>query len=137
MRSNTFHRMAASSLLGLCIVVGACSSGTEPAGYEWAGVYSAATKFGGATGIWNGHAVLEVTADRRVIQGTTEIQNPILGANTLSWTTADGNATNATVTFMSESSATYFWSAPVSGKLFQGSIQSPGSGPLDYRGLVQ
>jgi hypothetical protein len=129
--------MAASSLLGLCIVLGACRSGTEPAEYEWAGVYTTATKSGGATGTWNGHAPLEVTADRRVIQGTTEIQNPTLGANTLSWTTADGNATNATVTFMSESSATYYWSAPVSGKLFQGSIQSPGSGPVDYRGLVQ
>jgi hypothetical protein len=137
MRRILTPRRAAVSLLGFAMTLGACESSTEPEAYTWAGVYATATKFGGATGKWNAHQNLEVTGDMRVMLGDVAIRNPTVGPSTISWAIADGNATNADLTLMTESSQSYFWSSPVSGKLFQGRIQSPGQGYLDYRGLVQ
>ncbi len=109
---------------------------TTSSSYVWAGTYNTATKFGGVSGTWNPHLPVVITASRQVTIGGVPITNPTVTANGVSWSTADGNSENANFTFLTSSSDTYYWSSPVSGKLFQGVIQFPGSGGLDYRGLA-
>jgi hypothetical protein len=122
----------------------ACSEPLSPAGeqvgdaYLWTATYATAEKFGGASGTWSTRSDVRITADRRVFSGTTEIINPLVGESSVSWLIADGNKTNASFQLLIESTNSYFWgNVGVAGKLFQGWIQYPGQGKLDYRGLAR
>ncbi|MGH7620008.1 MAG: hypothetical protein ACREPM_22570 [Gemmatimonadaceae bacterium] len=137
MRYQTVHLRRTASLLAVLTLLAGCTSTTEPTAFAWTGTYTTATKFGGATGTWQPDASIEITADGRVIRGGTVIQNPTITADQIVWSLSDGNSTSAELDFTAQSSSTYFWSAPVSGRLFQGWIQSSGNGKLDFRGLVQ
>ncbi len=104
----------------------------------WTGTYTSATKFGGATGTWVAFQDMEVTPTGEVVLGGVTIKNPTFTGNSLSWAIADGNAGDANVTFKTSSESSYYWeNPPVGGKLFEGSYQNPGEGPLDFRGIVQ
>jgi hypothetical protein len=131
--------LAAATTLAACE-----DSPTGPEGeqtgepYRWAATYAAAEKFGGAAGTWRATTDVMVTADRRVMVGNTEIVNPQIGESTISWSMQDGNRTNASLQLLTESTSDYFWgNVGVAGKLFQGWIQYPGQGKLDYRGLAR
>jgi hypothetical protein len=131
-------------LAAAAVAFSACSDSTSPERdemvepYRWTATYATAEKFGGASGRWSGRADVVVTADRRVLLGTAEIINPQVGETSISWSMADGNNTNASIQFLVESSSDYFWGeVGVAGKLFQGWIQYPGQGKLDYRGLAR
>lgn len=121
----------------IMLTAAACTEATAPVPYEWAGVYATATKFGGASGTWQPSVALEITNDQEVIYGGNPIKNPTITGASVAWTRADGNTHNADFTLKTASSSTFFWSAPVSGKLFEGRRQSAGEGYLDFRGLVQ
>jgi hypothetical protein len=113
-------------MMMVAAAMAACESPTETADeYRWAASYNAAS-------------VLEITADRRVLLGNNYIINPQVGESTITWSMADGNGTNASIQLLVESSSTYFWGdVGVAGKLYQGWIQYPGDGKLDYRGLAR
>jgi hypothetical protein len=128
--------------MAAAFTVAACSesptSPAEEAAYMWAATYATAEKFGGASGTWSSRADLRITSDRRVYAGDTEIMNPQVGESSVSWSMADGNSTNASFQLLIESESDYFWGdVGVAGKLFQGWIQYPGQGKLDYRGLAR
>ena len=132
-------RSLVMTFAALAFVLGACTDSTAPEPtFEWAGSYATATKFGGASGTWRGSSTLVIGNDRSVTFGSSLIVNPTVTETGVTWRMSDGNTHNANFTFTSSSSSTYFWdTVPVSGRLFQGSLQFPGEGPLDFRGLAQ
>jgi hypothetical protein len=133
--------MRFASIMMVAAAMAACESPTDTETadqYRWAASYNAATKWGGVNGAWRSASTLEITADRRVLLGNNYIINPQVGESTISWSMADGNGTNASIQLLVESSSTYFWGdVGVAGKLYQGWIQYPGEGKLDYRGLAR
>lgn len=132
-------RFLAATVAALAVGLGACSESTAPVEtFEWAGSYDTATKFGGVNGTWRAGATLTLGNDRSVTLSGTVIVNPTVTETGISWTMGDGNGTNANFTFARSSTSTYFWdTVPVNGRLFQGSLQFPGEGPLDFRGRIQ
>lgn len=120
---------------GFALVIGCGDDTTAP--NPWAGTYTTAVKWGGAGGVWNASSDLVVTSATDVRFNAVAIVNPTWVGNALSWTIADGNAGNANITFKTSSSNTYYWASPVEGKLFEGSYQNPGEGPVDFRGIVE
>lgn len=137
----TTRRTRLLSLLLTSVVLAGCdkaSMGPDGGGYTWAGTYATGQKWGGASGTWRASGDLEILDDRRVIHRGTEIVNPQVGDASVSWTMADGNDTNASFTLMDSSDSVYFWGDHgASGRLFQGWIQYPGEGKLDYRGHMR
>ncbi|MGH8437062.1 MAG: hypothetical protein ACRERX_21965 [Pseudomonas sp.] len=132
---NRYHLAVA---LAAAATLTACQDSTGPEPYRWAGTYATAEKFGGTTGTWRSMADIIITSDRNVVAGGRQIVNPDVDESTISWSRADGNATNANFTLMEQSSDAYFWGTTVAaGKLFQGWIQYAGQGRLDYRGLAR
>jgi len=131
------HLTTIGLLAAITLSAAACDGPTAPEGYEWAGVYTTATKFGGAAGTWKPSVDLVITDDQVIIYGGTTIQNPTISGASVAWSRADGNTHNADFTLTTASSSTFFWDAPVSGKLFQGRRQTAGEGYLDFRGLAQ
>ena len=130
--------MAAAATLVACTESPTGPNEEQGDPYRWAGTYASAEKFGGATGTWRARAEVVITPDRRVLVNGQEIANPQLGESTISWSMADGNGTNASIQLLIESTSDYFWGdIAVAGKLFQGWIQYPGQGKLDYRGLAR
>lgn len=117
----------------------ACSevTPTEEVGFEFSGSYATAEKFGGAAGIWQALSTLTISDTQDVTYRGNFIMNPTVTEMGVAWSRADGNATNADFVFLTDSSSDYFWSAPVSGRLFQGRIQYAGQGYLDFRGIVE
>lgn len=123
-------------------LVAACGDddATMPETYAWAGTYAAQTRFGGCTGTWgsgrDGSHTLVVTASREVVRSGTMIVNPTVGDSSISWSMADGNGTNAEIQFSAASTNECNWgTGGATGPLFEGFIQFPGEGPLDYRGV--
>ena len=135
MKRTMTRALGALATAAALTLLSGCSDSTEPA-HSWTGTYSIATKFGGETGTWSDAGHLTLTWPTGVELNATQILNPTWQADTLSWTIADGNAGNARIAFKSSSSATYYWDAPVEGKLFEGAYQNPGEGWVDFRGIV-
>ncbi len=138
--NTTTRKAGLLSLLLASAALGGCDKSSmgpepEPQSYAWAGTYATAQKWGGASGTWHASGNLEITADKRVLLGATEIVNPTVGDASVSWSMADGNHTNAAFELMESSTSAYFWGENgAAGMLFQGWIQNPGEGKLDYRG---
>jgi formylglycine-generating enzyme required for sulfatase activity len=61
------------------------------------------------------------------------IQNVKVEQQTLSWS-FDDNQTAASITFKVNSEDSYFWESQQTGKLFQGWLQYPDEGRIDFRG---
>ncbi|MCP4571148.1 MAG: hypothetical protein GY838_02225 [bacterium] len=106
---------------------------------DWIGEYDTATKWGGEFGVWQASSDLIVAEGGYIIYGTALILNPTIDGDNVSWTTTDGNAHNVNITFVTSQTSDYYWGdqgGGASGKLFTGTRQSGGDGPLDFRGLV-
>ncbi len=109
---------------------------TNPQAQAIAGTYVSQYRWGGANGLWRGPADLAVQADGKVFYGTTEIMNPQIGDHSLAWSTADGNANSASVTFQESDNRDYYWRDKSANTMnFTGWLQNPGEGKLDFRGL--
>jgi len=135
------------AIMGLIAAIG-CSKDSDsnpvspasniiPEAAENAGSYSTNYRWGGANGLWRGPSTLSVTNEGVVTYGTTAIIKPVFENDKITWTMADGNKTNASIKFESESNSDYFWRdhGGVKDRNFTGFIQNPGEGPLDFRGL--
>jgi hypothetical protein len=61
------------------------------------------------------------------------IQNLTVEGQTLSWS-FDDNQTAASITFKENSENNYFWSEHQTGKLFEGWLNYPNEGRIDFRG---
>lgn len=134
MKHTMTHKLGMlAATAGLILLIG-CSDTTAP--HPWAGTYSTATKWGGASGTWNAFGDLILASSTDIQLNGVQIVNPTFQADTLSWTMADGNAGNAKITFKTSSSDTYYWDTAVQGKLFEGAYQFPGEGWSDFRGIV-
>jgi len=124
-----------------CLLAGlsACSEASPmgEVGFEWMGTYNTAQKFGGVAGIWQSNSTLTISATREVAYQGTAIVNPTVSSVGVTWSMGDGNSTNADFRFQMGSANDYYFDPPVSGRVFQGSIQYVGEGPLDFRGLAQ
>lgn len=135
--ARTLSRGAAVALLAVLAACSSSDSDTTPA-YPWAGTYGAEHRWGGASGTWYSDQDVVITEAGEVFRGTVAIVNPTFGTNALSWATADGNATNADLAFADASTSAYYWGAGGhTGRLFEGRIQYPGEGYLDYRGVLR
>ena len=134
-RSRSMGLGMMALVVGLVLVIGCGDDTTAP--YAWAGTYTTAVKWGGAAGTWNPSADLVVTSATDIRFNSVAIVNPTWVGNALSWIIDDGNAANANITFKTSSSNAYYWTSPVEGLLFEGSYQNPGSGPVDFRGIVE
>ena len=112
---------------------------TNPQAQALAGVYESNYRWGGQSGAWRGPVTLTINVDGSVYYGSTEIINPIFAPKSLSWTIADGNKNQASVTFQDSDNRAYYWSdkGSVSKQNFTGWLQNPGEGKLDYRGLIK
>jgi len=102
---------------------------------RWQGTYDAATKFGGAAGTWNGAGIMTLKASGGFVFNGDSYTNPQWSGNSLSFSTADGNPANLVMNFHYDESDPYFFSPPVTGRLFTGALQSGGGGAVDFRGL--
>lgn len=132
-------------ILPLLALASGCSDDNDPTapptpsfGEQWAGDYTSNVRWGGANGTWRNAPGLIVTTDGTVIYGGRTIENPTIDGDRLSWSRADGNAYNAEITFHSDHSSDFFWrdsGGSITGKVFTGSRQSAGEGPLDFRGM--
>jgi hypothetical protein len=144
---RVIHRFAVFAPALALALLSACgddstTAPTTPPDFAWAGTYAAQTRFGGCSGTWGngtgGNHDLLVTADREVFRGGTRIIRPTVGEASVSWSRTDGNLTNATFNFAASSTNTCNWGAGgYTGMNFEGTIQYPGEGPLDYRGAIQ
>jgi hypothetical protein len=135
--------MAPASMLIGTLIAAACSDSTSPPlSYSWAGTYAAQTRFGGCQGTWGngtqGSHLLVIATGREVFRNGAQIVNPTVGDSTISWSMSDGNGSSANITFHGASTDACFWGVNgQTGPLFEGTIQFPGEGPLDYRGVKQ
>jgi hypothetical protein len=135
-----------------------CTDGTAP---YMVGTYTTGTKWGGWSGTWNPGSDLRITPAGEIFKGGIRIANPtMVGGKTpglyhswtascaschgpgyprpsVSWTIAGGNDSNAAVTFTEGSANEYYWPGGQGGWLYEGWIQYPGEGAVDYRGLKQ
>jgi hypothetical protein len=104
----------------------------------FAGEYICAVKWGGDTGTWREGTEHLIISEQGEVQfrsrfPATVIQNLKVDGNTLSWS-AEDNETAAEFTFKEGSEDRYFWEDGQSGKLFEGWLQYPNEGRIDFRG---
>jgi formylglycine-generating enzyme required for sulfatase activity len=107
---------------------------------KYAGEYICAVKWGGETGIWQKesepeHLLISVQGEVQFRSrfGLAVIQNVKVEQQTLSWS-FDDNQTAASITFQVNSEDSYFWESQQTGKLFEGWLQYPNEGSIDFRG---
>ncbi|MCC5618080.1 SUMF1/EgtB/PvdO family nonheme iron enzyme [Nostoc sp. CHAB 5836] len=105
-----------------------------------AGEYACAVKWGGETGTWQKESEPEhlLISEQGEVQfrsrfGLAAIQNLTVQGQTLSWS-FDHNQTAASITFKENSEDSYFWSEKQTGKLFEGWLNYPNEGRIDFRG---
>ncbi|BAU27761.1 ricin-type beta-trefoil lectin protein [Aneurinibacillus soli] len=107
-----------------------------PMTFLFSGAYDTATKYGGEQGQWNICSPLYLTNTGTVIFNNAVVNKPIIKGNTISWSASD-NQTAAQFTFKLDSSEHYFWpEGNMDSNLFEGWIQWPGGGALDFRGKI-
>jgi formylglycine-generating enzyme required for sulfatase activity len=108
--------------------------------YQYTGEYACAVKWGGEAGIWQRESEPEhlLISSQGQVQfrsrfGLAVIQNLTVEGQTLSWS-FDNNETAASITFKENSENTYFWEENQTGKLFEGWLNYPNEGRIDFRG---
>ncbi|MBX9258545.1 SUMF1/EgtB/PvdO family nonheme iron enzyme [Desmonostoc muscorum CCALA 125] len=113
----------------------------QPIFQLFAGEYICAVKWGGETGIWHEgteHLIIypqgEVQLRSRF--GLAVIQNLTVQDKILSWS-FDDNQTAASITFQVNSENSYFWEDNQTGKLFEGWLNYPNEGIIDFRGRFE
>ena len=100
------------------------------------GEYQCAMKFGGISGVWNAAGTLVLTADEVVVFNGKVIWDAEFKGNGISWSTASGNSSSASITFQLSGAAGYYWPTAVPRHVFQGWTQSGSDGRVDFRGEV-
>ncbi len=116
---------------------------TEPSIFQvFAGEYTCSVKWGGETGIWRKESQPEHLwiSPQGEVQfrsrfGLAVIQNLTINEQRLSWNFGD-NQTAASITFKVNSEDSYFWGDNQTGKLFQGWLNYPKEGKIDFRGRL-
>lgn len=106
----------------------------------FAGEYTCAVKWGGETGTWHeGTELLSISPQGKVKfrsrLGLAVIENLQTEEQKLSWS-FDNNRTAASITFQENSENSYFWSGYQTGKLFEGWLNYPNEGRIDFRGYL-
>jgi formylglycine-generating enzyme required for sulfatase activity len=106
--------------------------------FEYAGEYICAVKWGGETGIWHEGTEHLLISPQGEVQfrsrfGLAVIQNLKVAGQILSWSFGD-NQTAASITFKVNSENSYFWENKQTGKLFEGWLNYPNEGRIDFRG---
>ncbi|PAX60147.1 hypothetical protein CK510_03460 [Brunnivagina elsteri CCALA 953] len=104
----------------------------------FAGEYICAVKWGGETGIWHEGTENLLISTQGEVQfrsrfGLAVIQNLAVQKQTLSWS-FDNNQTAASITLIENSENSYFWEENQTGKLFEGWLNYPNEGRIDFRG---
>ncbi|MBD2616225.1 SUMF1/EgtB/PvdO family nonheme iron enzyme [Nostoc punctiforme FACHB-252] len=109
----------------------------------YTGEYICAVKWGGETGIWQQESEPErlLISPQGEVQfrsrfGLAVIQNLNIEGQTLSWS-FDNNQTAASITFKENSQDKYFWEDNQTGKLFEGWLNYPNEGRIDFRGRLK
>jgi hypothetical protein len=129
---------ANSITVGLPEAEGAFPPGVNRVDNAYTRSYLVGRKVGGNTGTWSDSGALVIGKDGSVTLDGTAIKNPTLTATSLTWSTRDGNSSDAAVTLATASTSTYHWpNALPKGFNFTGSITPSGSGAEDFRGLGQ
>ncbi len=107
---------------------------------QYAGEYTCAVKWGGKAGIWQKesepeHLFISPQGEVKFRSrfGLAVIKNLKFEAQTLSWN-SDSNQTAAGINFKLNSENSYFWEDSHKGKLFEGWLQYPKEGRIDFRG---
>ncbi len=116
---------------------------TEPSIFQvFAGEYTCSVKWGGETGTWRKESEPEhlLISPQGEVQfrsrfGLAVIQNLTVDEQRLSWNFGD-NQTAASITFKVNSEDSYFWEDNQTGKLFQGWLNYPNEGRIDFRGRL-
>ena len=108
---------------------------------QFAGNYICAVKWGGETGTWNEGLENLLISPQGEVQlrsrsGLAVIENLTIAKETISWS-FDDNQTAASIIFKEDSQDTYFWSEHQTGKLFQGWLNYPNEGKIDFRGRFE
>ncbi|MEA5513613.1 hypothetical protein [Nodularia sp. UHCC 0506] len=108
----------------------------------FAGEYTCSVKWGGETGIWRKESQPEHLwiSSQGEVQfrsrfGLAVIQDLTVNEQRLSWDFGD-NQTAASITFKVNSKDSYFWGDNQTGKLFQGWLNYPKEGKIDFRGRL-
>jgi len=104
----------------------------------FAGEYICAVKWGGETGIWHEgteHLLISPKGEAQFRSrfGLAIIQNLTVQGQMLSWS-FDDHQTAASINFKEDSENSYFWEANQTGKLFEGWLNYPNEGRIDFRG---
>ncbi|MDB9343409.1 SAV_2336 N-terminal domain-related protein [Nodularia spumigena CS-586/05] len=107
---------------------------------NFTGEYTCAVKWGGKTGTWQRESEPEhlLIYPQGEVQfrsrfGLAVIKNLTVEGQKLSWS-FDDNQTAASIHFMENSENNYFWSENQTGKLFEGWLNYPQEGRIDFRG---
>ncbi|MCC5659177.1 SUMF1/EgtB/PvdO family nonheme iron enzyme [Nostoc sp. XA010] len=106
--------------------------------FEYAGEYTCAVKWGGESGTWHEDTEQLFISPQGKVQfrsrfALSVIQNFKVEGLTLSWS-FDENQTAASITFKENSENSYFWESKQTGKLFEGWLNYPNEGRIDFRG---
>ncbi|BAY21533.1 hypothetical protein NIES2100_12880 [Calothrix sp. NIES-2100] len=112
----------------------------QPIFQLYAGEYTCAVKWGGETGTWHeGLELLSISTQGKVKFrsrfGFAVIENVQIEGQQLSWS-FEHNRTAASFTFKEDSENSYFWSGHQTGKLFEGWLNYPNEGRIDFRGRL-
>ncbi len=109
---------------------------------KFAGEYICAVKWGGESGTWSKeldveHLFISSTGEVQLRSrfGLAVIQNLNVEGETLSWNFKD-NETAASITFKENSEDSYFWEPYQEGQLFEGWLNYPHEGKIDFRGRL-
>jgi formylglycine-generating enzyme required for sulfatase activity len=108
---------------------------------QFAGEYICAVKWGGETGTWNEGLEnllisLQGEVQLRSRSGLAVIENLTIAKETISWS-FDDNESAASITFKINSEDNYFWEQHQTGKLFEGWLEYPNEGRIDFRGRFE
>jgi formylglycine-generating enzyme required for sulfatase activity len=107
---------------------------------QFVGEYICAVKWGGEAGTWHeGLEQLLISPNGKVKfrsrLGLTIIESLTVAGKTISWS-FEHNRTAGEITFQENSEDSYFWEENKTGNLFQGWLNYPNEGRIDFRGRL-
>ena len=99
---------------------------------SWAGTYQLATKFGGVNGTWNEGGTLSINQVGQIKYNDVQITNYSFSGGQLAFM---AGASGGKVNFACGLDNPYYYNGNFDNLCFTGALESPGSGPVDFRGL--